>query len=146
MNQKFPDLPILAEDLGVITQDVKDFIHKFNLPGMRILLFAFDENLPRNAYAPHNHIQNCVVYTGTHDNNTVRGWFEEETDENIKTRLSDYIGHTISTKNVHWDFIHMAFLSVANTVIVPIQDLLGLGSKHRMNRPDKAEMSVWRKI
>jgi 4-alpha-glucanotransferase len=135
LNQQFPDLPIIAEDLGVITQDVKDFIQKFDLPGMRILLFAFDENLPFNDYAPHNHIKNCLVYTGTHDNNTIRGWFEEEINENTKKRISDYIGHTVSSENIHWDFIRMAFLSVANTVIIPIQDLFGLGSEHRMNRP-----------
>lgn len=131
----FSYLPILAEDLGVITDDVRELMKKFGLPGMRILLFAFDENLPRNAYAPHNHIQNCVVYTGTHDNNTTRGWYAEETSEADRERISHYLGKKISIEEIHWDFIRMAMMSVANTVIIPVQDVLGLDSAHRMNRP-----------
>jgi len=131
----FSDLPILAEDLGVITEDVRQLMKKFELPGMRILLFAFDENLPENAYAPHNHIQNCVVYTGTHDNNTTRGWYAEETSEADRERISQYLGKKISIEDIHWDFIRMAMMSVANTVMIPVQDVLGLDSSHRMNRP-----------
>ena len=131
----FSDLPILAEDLGVITDDVRELMQKFQLPGMRVLLFAFDENLSQNAYAPHNHIENCVVYTGTHDNNTTRGWFFEETSEADRQRLSLYLGKKISPEEIHWDFIRLAMMSIASTVIVPVQDVLGLDSSHRMNTP-----------
>jgi 4-alpha-glucanotransferase len=131
----FPNLPILAEDLGVITDDVRELMEKFHLPGMRILLFAFDDSLPRNSYAPHNHIPDCVVYTGTHDNNTVRGWFREETSDSDKRRIFEYLGREVSTEGIHWEFIRLAMMSVANTVIFPLQDILGLDSAQRMNRP-----------
>jgi 4-alpha-glucanotransferase len=132
---RFPNLPILAEDLGVITDDVRELMKKYNLPGMRILLFAFGEDLPTNSYAPHNHIPECVVYTGTHDNNTTRGWYLEETDEAQRKRIQDYLGKQTSQAEVHLDFIHLAMMSVANLVLFPVQDLLGLDSTSRMNRP-----------
>jgi 4-alpha-glucanotransferase len=135
LREQFSDLPILAEDLGVITDDVIALMKKYGLPGMRILMFAFDENLPKNPYAPHNHIQNCVVYTGTHDNNTVRGWFEKEISEQDRQRIYQYLGRKISAKEIHWVFVRMALMSVANIVIVPMQDILGLSATHRMNRP-----------
>ncbi|MDY6861567.1 MAG: 4-alpha-glucanotransferase, partial [Thermodesulfobacteriota bacterium] len=131
----FPYLPVIAEDLGVITPDVKEIIQHFNFPGMRILLFAFDENLPENPYAPHNHIKNCVVYTGTHDNNTVKGWFENEATPESKDRVYRYIGHEVSAANIHWEFIKLAMMSVADMVIIPAQDILGLGEEARMNLP-----------
>jgi 4-alpha-glucanotransferase len=133
--EHFTDLPILAEDLGVITEDVRELMEKFNLPGMRILLFAFDENLPNNAYAPHHHIRDCVVYTGTHDNNTTKGWFLEETNDADRRRLAQYLGKRVSADKISWDFIRMAMGSVANTIIIPLQDVLGLDSQHRMNKP-----------
>jgi 4-alpha-glucanotransferase len=95
LSSVFPDLPIIAEDLGTITQDVWAAMEHFGFPGMKVLLFAFDESLPRNAYAPHNHTKNSVVYTGTHDNNTARAWFEKEADDKAKERLSRYIGREI---------------------------------------------------
>jgi 4-alpha-glucanotransferase len=131
----FPHLPILAEDLGVITDDVRELMQKFELPGMKILVFAFDDSLPRNPYAPHNHIRNCVVYTGTHDNNTVRGWYKEETSDQDKSRISEYLGRELLEHQINWEFIRMAMMSVANMVIFPLQDVLGLDSSDRMNRP-----------
>lgn len=131
----FSNLPILAEDLGVITDDVRDLMQKFHLPGMRILVFAFDDSLPRNSYAPHNHIPDCVVYTGTHDNNTVRGWFREETSDADKRRIYEYLGREVRAEEIHWEFIRLAMMSVSNTVIFPLQDILGLDSAHRMNTP-----------
>ena len=133
--EKFGELPILAEDLGVITDDVRELMKNYNLPGMRILVFAFDENLPQNAYAPHNHISNCVVYTGTHDNNTVRGWFKEETTDSQRERIFQYLGLTTSEDEIHGHFIRLAMGSVAKLVLFPLQDILGLDSIHRMNRP-----------
>ncbi|MBD3288655.1 4-alpha-glucanotransferase [candidate division KSB1 bacterium] len=131
----FPHLPIIAEDLGFITPDVVETIHHFGFPGMRVLSFAFDENLPRNPDAPHNHIQNCIVYTGTHDNNTVKGWFKQEANDKMKKSLFTYAGRTLKIDEVPTEFVRMAMKSVANTCIIPMQDLLGLGHETRMNRP-----------
>jgi 4-alpha-glucanotransferase len=135
----FPSLPILAEDLGVITDDVRELMSQFNLPGMRVLVFAFDKNLPSNAYAPHNHIKNCVVYTGTHDNNTVKGWFLEETDKGDKKRIYNYLGRKPAPSQINWEMIRLAMMSVANLVIFPLQDILGLNSDCRMNKPATLE-------
>ncbi|UCH44932.1 MAG: 4-alpha-glucanotransferase, partial [Nitrospiraceae bacterium] len=133
--RKFPDIQIIAEDLGVITPDVKEVMEHFGFPGMKVLLFAFGDDLPTNPYAPHNHVHNCIVYTGTHDNNTIRGWFKKELDQEAKNRVADYIGHDLQEKNIHWDIIRLAMMSVASIVIVPMQDILGLGEKDRMNLP-----------
>lgn len=141
--QENPRLPIIAEDLGVITDDVKEIIDRFNFPGMRILQFAFDKNIANNSYAPHNHIPNCLVYTGTHDNNTIKGWFEEEIDAETKKRLSQYIGASVRAKDINWELIRLALMSVANMAIIPIQDILGLNSDAKMNRPGTANGN-WR--
>jgi 4-alpha-glucanotransferase len=135
---RFPSLPIIAEDLGIITDEVRTFMHHFSFPGMKILLFAFGEDFPAHPYLPHNYHHNCVAYTGTHDNNTVKGWFKTEASEKDKERLYDYAGHKISAQQLHWEFIRIALSSVANTVITPIQDVLGLSEKSRMNIPGVA--------
>lgn len=137
--EKNPRMPIIAEDLGVITDDVREIIRKFDFPGMKILLFAFDESLPRNPYAPHNHVPNCLIYTGTHDNNTTRGWFEEEAPPEMKQRFMRYIGRKITAGEVHWEMIRLALMSVANLAIIPMQDVLGLASEAKMNRPGTAD-------
>jgi len=140
-----PDLPIIAEDLGTITPDVWSTMEHFGFPGMKVLLFAFDESLPRNAYAPHNHTKNAVVYTGTHDNNTARAWFEKEVDQATKERLSRYVGREVNVDNVHRELIRLAMMSVADTAILPMQDLLGLGEWARMNRPAREKGNwTWR--
>jgi len=131
----FPVLPILAEDLGTITPDVWTAMEHFGIPGMKVLLFAFDESLPKNAYAPHNHTKNAVVYTGTHDNNTARAWFEKEAGDQVRERLSRYVGKVMTAENVHKELIRLAMMSVADTAILSMQDLLGLGEWARMNRP-----------
>ncbi|RJQ23222.1 MAG: 4-alpha-glucanotransferase [Nitrospiraceae bacterium] len=133
--KKFPDISIIAEDLGFITPDVREVMEKFGFPGMKVLLFAFGEDLPTNPYVPHNHIGNCVVYTGTHDNNTIKGWFSREMDHEGKKRLSEYVGREVTDKTVHKDIVRLAMMSVADMVITPMQDLLGLGEKDRMNLP-----------
>lgn len=141
----FPYLPIIAEDLGTITPDVREIIHHFEFPGMRLLLFAFGWDLPTNPYAPHNHIKNCVVYTGTHDNNTVRGWFEKEIPPEDKKRLFNYLGREVSGQDIHWELIKLAMMSVAKMVILPMQDILGLGEESRMNRPSTTKDNwLWR--
>ena len=135
LRDRFPYLPILAEDLGIITPDVREIMNRLEFPGMRLLLFAFGEDFLTNPYAPHNHVENCVVYTGTHDNNTVRGWFEKEATAEDKERLFRYLGSKVSSRNVHWEFVRLAMMSIANMAIFPLQDILGLGEEARMNRP-----------
>ncbi|WP_214019360.1 4-alpha-glucanotransferase [Methanoculleus sp.] len=132
-------LPIIAEDLGYITSDVHEMMGHFGFPGMKILTFGFAGDVARNPHAPHNITKNCVAYTGTHDNNTVRGWFEHETSEEQKNLLFRYIGGSVSADETHRILIRLAMLSPADTVIIPMQDVLGLGEEARMNRPGTTE-------
>lgn len=127
----FGKLPIIAEDLGVITPDVEELRDTYGFPGMKILEFAFDSK-EANDYIPYNYSRNCIVYTGTHDNNTVVGWFNEANEEDRKMLL-DYLNTT--GDDINWDMIRLAWGSVANTAIVPMQDLLGLDITGRMNVP-----------
>ena len=135
LSNRYLHLPFIAEDLGIITPDVREVMRHFNLPGMKVLLFAFGDDDPDHPYLPHNYKENYVVYTGTHDNNTVKGWFENEAGEDEKSRLSRYLGKKVRPEGVNWDLIRLAMSSVAHTVIIPIQDILGLGKEARMNRP-----------
>lgn len=139
LNKRFPNLPVIAEDLGVITPDVRECMADFNLPGMKILMFAFGEDLPENAYAPHNIVRNSLVYTGTHDNNTVRGWFENEATSTDKQNLQKYVNRELTSREAPWEMIRLSMTSVANTSITPMQDFLGLGQEARMNLPSKKE-------
>lgn len=131
-------LPLIAEDLGTITDDVREVMREFNLPGMKILLFAFGPDLPTNPYAPHNHERRCVVYTGTHDNNTVRGWFEQEADAETRARLAAYLGAECTADGIAPAMVRLTMQSVADLAIFPLQDLLGMGADARMNIPGKA--------
>ncbi len=132
---RFSCLPIIAEDLGIITADVREVIRAFDLPTMKVLLFAFGGDTATNPYAPHNHSKNCVVYTGTHDNNTVSGWFDGEAGAEARKGFCAYWGRKVSYRDVHWEFIRLAMMSVADLSIIPMQDVLGLGEKARMNLP-----------
>ncbi|MFH1790999.1 MAG: 4-alpha-glucanotransferase [Candidatus Omnitrophota bacterium] len=136
--KSFPGMPIVAEDLGIITDDVKEVLKDYGFPGMKVLQFAFGEDNPTHPYLPHMYDHNWVVYTGTHDNNTTRGWFENETSPDDKARIFRYFGRELYADTVHWDFIRMAMMSVANTAVFPLQDALGLGSGDRMNKPSVA--------
>jgi 4-alpha-glucanotransferase len=143
--RKFPYLPIIAEDLGVITPDVREVMDHFEFPGMKILLFAFGSDMPHNPYIPHNLPRNCVAYTGTHDNNTVRGWFEHEASQTDRQRLFRYLGREVSADEVPWELIRLLMMSAADTVILPLQDVLGLGLDARMNTPGSTECNwAWR--
>jgi 4-alpha-glucanotransferase len=137
-SRSFPTLPLIAEDLGTITPDVRETMDRFGLPGMKVLLFAFGEDNPMHIYLPHTYERNCVVYTGTHDNNSVRGWFDHEATLESKERLFRYIGREVGADNVNWELIRLAMMSIANTAVTPIQDILGLGEEGRMNRPSVA--------
>jgi 4-alpha-glucanotransferase len=132
---RIPHNAIIAEDLGTITPDVREIMERFGFPGMKVLLFAFGPDLPANPYIPHNHIRNCVVYTGTHDNNTAQGWFEKELSPEDRRRLFRYLGRDVPTEKIHWELIRLAMMSVAEKVVFPMQDVLGLGEPSRMNRP-----------
>ncbi|MFN3938987.1 MAG: 4-alpha-glucanotransferase, partial [Chitinophagales bacterium] len=125
------DVPIIAEDLGVITPDVEALRDGFHLPGMKILQFAFD-SAEENDFLPHNYTHNCIVYTGTHDNETVKGWFANAKPEDKHFAL-EYVHGTVKT--IHWDMIRTAWSSVADTAIAPMQDFLGAGNNARMNLP-----------
>lgn len=135
LGRKFSCLPIIAEDLGTITADVREVIRQFDFPGMKLLLFGFGDDFPSGAFLPHNFVKNCVVYTGTHDNNTIRGWFESEVTPEVKQRLFTYLGRRVAVDELPWEMIRLMMMSVANTIIIPIQDILGLGEEARMNQP-----------
>jgi 4-alpha-glucanotransferase len=102
---------------------------------MKVLLFAFGEGLPESPYIPHNYLPNCVVYTGTHDNNTAEGWFAREASPGDRDRLSTYLGRPLSGGQVHTELVRLAMMSVAETAIIQVQDLLGLSAETRMNTP-----------
>lgn len=133
MQRSFPSLPIIAEDLGIITPDVAALRDKFELPGMRVLQFAFGDN-DANPFLPHNYVSNTVAYTGTHDNDTTLGWWSN-LPEREKGFAQQYLRSDGQT--IHWDMMRALSASVANTVIFPLQDVLGLNSEHRMNFPGK---------
>ena len=124
-------LPLVAEDLGVITPEVEALRDRWQLPGMKILQFAFDGS-PGNPYLPHRHIHLSVVYTGTHDNDTSLGWYNG-LDPATRERVNNYLGRP--GELWPWPLVRSAFASVACLAVVPMQDLLGLGSEHRMNVP-----------
>jgi len=131
----YPYLPIIAEDLGVITPEVREIMQRFDFPGMKLLLCGFKSDLATDPNLPHHFPKHCVVYTGTHDNNTALGWFRKEATEEDRRRLFQYLGREVSAREVHWDLIRLAMMSPANIVIIPMQDLLGLNEEARMNLP-----------
>ena len=135
--RRLPSIQLVVEDLGLITPDVRELKQQYHLPGMIVLQFAFFGDPTKNPYIPFNIDNNAVVYTGTHDNNTIRGWFEQEIDPSVKQRINDYMAENVTADNVHWVFIRLAFSSVADKAVVPLQDLLGLGADARMNTPSQ---------
>ncbi len=130
------ELPILAEDLGVITKPVRDLRDKFEFPGMKILQFAFGTKM-ETKFLPHNFVQNCVVYTGSHDNDTTRAYFEKakHEDNDIYSHVKKYLNY--HGENILAELIRAAYASVADIVIIPMQDVLNLGGEARMNFPGK---------
>lgn len=137
MEKALGHLPFIAEDLGVITPPVEALRDDFDFPGMKVLQFAFDDTSANN-FLPHKHVQNAVVYTGTHDNQTTVSWFESRSPE-VQHFVLDYLGST-DAAYIHWQMIRLALSSVANTVLLPMQDILGLRDEvGRMNTPGKAE-------
>lgn len=133
------ELTLVAEDLGFITDDVHELRRASGLPGMKVLQFAFSQ--ADNIHLPHRYDPHTVVYTGTHDNDTARGWFDHATDEERENALT-YLGCCSRGEDIAWALVRAAFTSVAETAIVPVQDILGLGSDARMNTPG-AEDGNW---
>ncbi len=135
LSSSFPDLPIIAEDLGTLSVDVLNFITKHNLPGMKVLMFAFGDDLVHNLYLPHNHTERSVVYTGTHDNNTVKGWWRNDAREIEKENFGKYVNKWIDENNVTDEMCWMAMNSKSLICILPLQDILNLDESARMNIP-----------
>jgi len=145
MLRRFPSLRIIAEDLGVITPDVREAMCRFGFPGMKVLLFAFGEDFAANPYIPHNIPRNSIVFTGTHDNNTAKGWFRREATPEDRKRFFTYIGRETGEDEVAWEMCRLAMMTVADTVILPIQDILGLAEEARMNTPSRKQGNwLWR--
>ena len=145
-------LPLIAEDLGNITFEVEALRDRFELPGMKILQFAFGNDPLAEAYLPYTYPRLCIVYTGTHDNDTTVGWFNNHIVESTQTPeeiaaerafVRRFVG--TSGEEIHWDLIRVAYASVSDLVIIPMQDVLGLDSAARMNRPGQPEGNwAWR--
>ena len=133
------ELPIIAEDLGIITPEVTALRDEFNLPGMKILQFGFEGD-PQHEFLPHNYPRRCVAYTGTHDNDTSKGWYESA-PEGARAFCRRYLGS--DGRNISWDMARALWTSVAEWVVVPLQDVFGMGSEARMNYPGTLEKN-WR--
>jgi 4-alpha-glucanotransferase len=141
LNRELPGAAIIAEDLGYLTPEVKALLKASGYPGMKVLQFAFDSR-ESGGYMPYTYERNCVVYTGTHDNTTCRGWFKSAHSEDI-TQALDFFG----IKNISegsWAFIRCALACVANTAIIPMQDYLDLDDRARMNTPSTLGGNNWR--
>ena len=130
----------IAEDLGVVTDDVREIMREFHLPGMKVLQFAFGEGMPQNPYIPHNHRHECVAYAGTHDNNTIIGWWRDEATRAEKENFAKYLGaERMSDEEAADAMIRLTLSSTANLAVITVQDILKLGSEARLNRPSTVE-------
>jgi 4-alpha-glucanotransferase len=141
LKEIFGDLPFIAEDLGLITPEVDELREFFGMPGMRILQFGFADR-GGHLYLPHRYVPNTVVYTGTHDNNTTLGWWQQDATEVERANVQMYIQPIVHDGDINWAMIKLAAQSVANTCIFPLQDVLHLGADARMNTPS-APMGNW---
>jgi 4-alpha-glucanotransferase len=141
IKEQLGELPIIAEDLGVMTPSVELLRDQFNFPGMKILQFAFNSD-SANSFLPHNYTQNCVVYTGTHDNDTTIGWYRSAPHIE-QHRAREYTNG--NGLEIQWDLIRLGMLSVADQAIFPLQDYMNLDTSHRMNIPGTAQNNwLWR--
>jgi 4-alpha-glucanotransferase len=150
LGEALGELPIVVENLGVITPEVEALRQRFGFPGMAVLQFAFGSDDPDNSFLPHNFPREVAAYTATHDNDTLVGWWTGGVGESTRSaedverehaRALAYVGG--DGRAVHWDFVRTLHVSVADTVVVPLQDLLGLGSEARMNLPGRPDGN-WR--
>ncbi|GAB3944886.1 4-alpha-glucanotransferase [Spirosoma harenae] len=134
MHRQFVNLPVIAEDLGAKAAEIQPYLRHYGIPGMRVLQFAFGYDLPTSTHIAHNHTENFVVYSGTHDNNTTLGWFRES-DEAQRQRMNNYFGFKINERNVVEQICRLTMQSVARLAIMPVQDILNLDETNRMNTP-----------
>lgn len=134
VKKRFPSMPFIAEDLGLMDEGVYQLLDKFDFPRMKVLQFAFGENIGENPYILHHHIPNCLVFTGTHDNNTTIGWYRSLKKADAAL-VSKYIGYDVDENNVHLAMHRLALMSVADLAVIPMQDILGLDERAIMNRP-----------
>jgi len=145
LREELGDLPIIAENLGVITPPVEELRNRYQFPGMAILQFAFGTDPQAPDFKPHNYPRNLAVYTGTHDNDTIVGWWNSEGAGDSTRSLEDvekekdFVRKYLATdgRDIHWVFIRTVLSSVAKLAVIPLQDVLGLGSEARMNTPSK---------
>ena len=136
---------VVAEDLGTITPDVREVMHLWGLPGMRLLLFAFGEDNPGHPYLPHNLPRHCLAYTGTHDNNTALGWLQQDASPQDLERLYRYLGRELEPDQTVVEMIRLLMRSPARRLVLPMQDVLGLGGQARMNLPARCQDNwLWR--
>lgn len=135
LREDLKTLPFVAEDLGDIDEPVYELRDAYQLPGMKVLQFAFGDDMPVSQNIPHHHDRNFIVYTGTHDNNTVLGWYKNELSSQSKKLISKYVGYHVNAMNINATLIRLAYASPAITAIIPMQDILCLGEQHRMNSP-----------
>ncbi len=143
----FASLPLIAEDLGFVTLEARAIMQRYNLPGLKVVIDAFSRPAGSNDFAPHNHDANCLVCTGTHDFNTVRGWYEHQSSEKERRQFFDYIGREISAAEAPWEMIRLALTSVGRMAIIPMQDVLALGREARMNVPGRPRGNwLWRML
>jgi 4-alpha-glucanotransferase len=144
MQQVLGSLPFVAENLGVITPEVEALRRRFHFPGMAILQFAFGTDPQARDFRPHNYPRNRVAYTGTHDNDTTVGWWTSGVGHSTRSEGELVVERAFAKRylgtdgaEIHWDFIRTVLASVAHTAIVPLQDVLGIGSEGRMNQPGR---------
>lgn len=134
LHKSLGDMNIIAEDLGYLTDSVLKLVKDTGFPGMKVLQFAFDSR-EESDYLPHNYDKNCVVYTGTHDNDTVKGWYEVISPEDKEFSIRYMNNRNTPPEEIHWDFIRLAMASVADLCVIPLQDYMGLGGEARINEP-----------
>ncbi len=142
LNEHFGQIPLIAEDLGLITEEVEALRKRFRLPGMKVMQFAFSGG-PANPYLPFHHDRDSVVYTGTHDNDTTLGWYDS-LPEGDRDYVDEYLGWP--SEAMPWPLVRCALASRSHLTVLPLQDILDLGSEHRMNTPgtDGAKNWIWR--
>jgi 4-alpha-glucanotransferase len=141
--ERFPSCPLIVEDLGRITPAVTRVIDKWDLTGMRIAQFGLPFDDEENIHSPENYPENCVAYTGTHDNNTLGGWFDNELSDEQRSQIRAYLQKQGSSDELRWPLIRLLMDSKANLTVVPVQDVLGLGGDARMNLPASVGESNW---
>ncbi|GAB2563753.1 hypothetical protein GCM10027085_64610 [Spirosoma aerophilum] len=145
LQRELGELPFIAEDLGKIDKAVYDLRDEFGLPGMKVIQFSFGDNMPETVNSLHHHTPNSIAYTGTHDNNTIRGWYRQDAGHEHRRQLERYVGHPVSEENVHQVLARMVYASVANVTILPMADVLGLDESARINTPaSTARNWTWR--